>query len=63
MTEEEIKKELEEIITWKRVADVTRMYNLYRILYKDNGFLCSRCSRVVRNVHQKLVHYYKANYK
>jgi len=53
MTEQEIKEALEDIITWKKVTDVNKMYKIYRIVFKDNGHICSKCSRVVRNVHQK----------
>jgi len=62
MTEEEIKNELDEIVTWKKVSDVNRMYRLYRIIFNDKGHICSKCSRVIRNVHQKLVNYNKQRY-
>jgi len=63
MTEQEIKETLKDIITWKKVKDVNKMYKVYRIVFKDNGHICSKCSRVVRNVHQKLVNYYNQRYR
>ena len=56
-------KEITVIVKWTRVTDINRMYRLYREIYKDTGFLCTKCSAVVRKVHKKVVEYYNAYYK
>jgi len=56
---------LEHLISLKRLNgdDITKMYNFYRYLYDDRGFICSKCGRVIRNVHDKLKQYYATNFK
>jgi len=64
LTEEQI-KHIEYIVTLKRIsgADVNLMYKVYRDIYQDKGFLCNRCSRVVRNVWEKVKQYYQTYLK
>jgi len=38
-------------------GDVSTMYDLYRYIYNDKGYICSRCSRVIRNVWEKMKNY------
>jgi formamidopyrimidine-DNA glycosylase len=64
LTEEQISL-LKHIITLKKLTgdDTNRMYNLYRHIYEDKGFICSKCGRVIRSVFNKLKQYHAINFK
>lgn len=63
LTEEQISL-LKHIISLTRLTgeDTNRMYALYREIYEDRGFICSKCGRVIRNVHDKLKQYHAVNF-
>ena len=64
LTEEQI-EQLKYIASLTKISggDVNMMYNLYRDIYQDKGYICSRCGRVIRNVWEKMKNYYNTNIK
>ena len=65
MTEEEIKKELEEIYSWKRVTtgQVKRVYEVYKVIFNDHQKHCPKCPSVITKIINKVKRYYEENYK
>lgn len=62
---DEQKEQLKYIASLTKISggDVNMMYDLYRFIYEDKGYICSRCGRVIRNVWDKMKNYYNTNFK
>tara|TARA_R110000751_G_scaffold66745_2_gene136239 strand:- start:554 stop:751 length:198 start_codon:yes stop_codon:yes gene_type:complete len=60
MTEEEINNELEVVSKFVTASpdEITRMYALYRLLFKDKTSLCTKCPAVIKKVFKRLKDYY-----
>ena len=64
LTEEQV-EQLKYLTSLTRIngGDVNKLYDLYRFIYEDKGYICSRCGRVIRNVWDKMKQYYNVNFK
>lgn len=62
MTQQEIDKELSEVVKFNTVSGekVDRIYKLNRIIFNDLTSHCKKCPTIIRNVFNKLKNHYKA---
>ena len=60
---DELKKELEEIITWTKISGdkILQLYKVHRVIFNDSTNLCTKCPSVIRAAFMRVKNYYYQN--